>query len=118
MSDSVNPSAESDASYRERRAVPRYGLIAVAEIIDPVSGIRMSGRISEIGRGGCYVDLLNTLPQHTKILVRATREQGTFESPGVILYVLERMGMGIGFRDTPDDQLKTLDSWLAELPPQ
>jgi len=47
--------------------------------------------------------------------VRISRDQGSFESPGKIIYVQERMGMGLAFLDTPPDQLKTLDSWLTEL---
>jgi hypothetical protein len=61
------------------------------------------------------VDVLNTLPTQTVIEVRISRDQGTFMSPGKIIYAQEGMGMGIGFFDTPADQLKVLDSWLAEL---
>jgi len=100
---------------RERRSVPRYSLIATAEIVDPASDVRISGRISEISRNGCYVDILNTLPPSTVIQVRVSRDKGTFSSPGKIMYVQDRMGMGVAFVDTPADQLKILDSWLAEL---
>jgi len=43
--------------------------------------------------------------------------QGTFVTKGKIIYVQERIGMGLEFLDTPKDQLQILDSWLAELPP-
>ena len=115
MDDSVGLPTDSGASDRPRRAVPRYGLVATAEIIDPVSGVRMSGRLSEISHGGCYVDLLNTLPPQTEVRVRVTRDQGSFEASGRIVYVLERMGMGVAFADVAADQMKILESWLAEL---
>ncbi|HKV04574.1 MAG TPA: PilZ domain-containing protein [Candidatus Acidoferrales bacterium] len=118
MSDSAGSPTNPGASYRDRRSVPRYSLIAAAEIIEPVSGVRISGRISEVGRGGCYLDILNTLPAQTAIQVRITRDQGTFESPGKIAYVQEGMGMGIQFIGTPADQLKILDSWISELTAQ
>ncbi len=96
--------------------VPRYSLIATAEIVEPTNDVHFSGRISEISRKGCYIDLLNPLPVQTVIQVRISRDQGTFESPGRIIYVQEGMGMGVGFLDIPAEQLKTLDSWLAESP--
>jgi hypothetical protein len=80
-----------------------------------VSGLRISGRISEVSLKGCYVDVLNTLPTQTVIEVRISRDQGTFISPGKIIYTQEGMGMGIAFLNTPADQLKVLASWLTEL---
>jgi len=112
----VDSPPESGTSYSNRRAVPRFNLIATAEIIEPASDVRMSGRISEISRNGCYVDLLNTLPAQTVIHVRISRDRGNFESPGKIIYVQDGMGMGVGFVNTPAEQLETLDSWLAESP--
>jgi hypothetical protein len=114
MGDSGGSPIDPGKSYSERRSVPRYGLIAQAEVVEPVSGLRIAGRISEISRKGCYVDALNTLPTQTLIEVRLSRDQGTFNSPGKIIYSQEGMGMGIAFLDMPADQLRTLDSWLAE----
>ena len=95
--------------------MPRYGLTAQTEIVEPVSGLRISGRVSEVSHKGCYVDLLNTLPVQTVVEVRITRDRGTFVSPGKIIYTQEAMGMGVAFIDTSADQLKVLDSWLTEL---
>ena len=115
MGDSAGSTNDPGKSYRERRAVPRYGLTAQTEIVEPVSGLRISGRVSEVSHKGCYVDLLNTLPVQTVVEVRITRDRGTFVSPGKIIYTQEAMGMGVAFFDTSADQLKVLDSWLTEL---
>jgi hypothetical protein len=114
MSVSGDPSTD-DSPYSERRTVPRYTLIAAAEIVEPASGVRMAGRISEISRKGCYVDLLNTLPMGTPVRLRISRDQGAFACAGKIIYVQDGMGMGVAFDDLPANQLRTLDSWLAEL---
>lgn len=113
--DSAGAPIKTEPSGSERRTVPRYSLIATAEIIEPISDVRMSGRISEISRKGCYVDVLNTLPRGTAIQVRISRDQGTFVAGGKIIYVQEGMGMGVIFLDIANDQEKLLDSWLAEL---
>jgi len=104
-----------DSTYSEHRTVPRYTFIAAAEIVEPSSGVRMAGRISEISRKGCYVDLLNTLPKGTAIQLRISRDQGAFACPGKIIYVQDGMGMGVVFDHMSGDQLQILDSWLAEL---
>lgn len=105
----------SGQPYREKRSVPRYMFIATADIVEPTNDVHMSGRISEISRKGCYLDILNTLPVGTEIKVQVTRDQGSFETPGKIIYVQEGMGMGVAFIEPAADQLEVLDSWLAEI---
>jgi hypothetical protein len=105
----------SGEPYREKRAVPRFMFIATVDIIEPITEVHISGRVSEISRKGCYVDILNTLPVGTQITLRVTRDQGAFAAPGKIIYVQEGMGMGVAFLDPGTDQMKVLDSWLAEL---
>lgn len=101
--------------FREHREVPRYTLIASIELREPETDTRIAGRISEISRKGCYVDVMITLPQGTQLDVRISRDQGSFTSKGKIVYVQEGMGMGVAFLDVAPDQLKILDSWLAEI---
>jgi hypothetical protein len=96
---------------------PRYTFVAAAELTDSASATKLSGRVAEISRKGCYVDILNVLPVGTLLAVRVSHEQGTFVTKGKIIYVQERIGMGLEFLDTPKDQLQILNSWLAELPP-
>jgi PilZ domain len=100
----------------ERRKVPRYTFVATAELTDSSSGIKLSGRVTEISRKGCYVDILNPLPEGRLLDVRISREQGTFMTKGKTIYIQEQIGMGVLFLDPPEEQLQILDSWIAELP--
>jgi PilZ domain len=102
-------------SFREQRTVPRYSFIAQVQLIEPTSDTKIDGRVSEISRKGCYIDVLITLPAGTLINLKILRDQGTFATNGKIIYVQECMGMGVAFLEVADDQLKTLDSWLAEI---
>lgn len=115
MDDSSGSPIDAGSSRRERRSVPRYGLIAQAEIVEPASGTSIAGRVSEISLKGCYVDLLNTLPVQTLVEVRVTRDQGKFTSRGRVIYAQEGMGMGIAFADMAPDQLRILQAWIEEL---
>lgn len=111
----MSGSAKLGGPYSERRAVPRYSFIATADIIEPSTKTRISGRVSEVSRSGCYVDILNTLPKGTPIRVCISSDGQTFESAGTIIYVQENMGMGVGFVSPAPEQQQILDQWLANL---
>jgi hypothetical protein len=105
----------SGPPYREQRSVPRYSFIAAVEIVEPASDMHLNGRVSEISRKGCYLDILNTLPVGTRINLKVLRDLGTFTTPGRIIYVQEGMGMGVAFVEPAVDQMQVLDLWLIEL---
>lgn len=115
MSETIGSPANSPAGSRERRSVPRFNLIATAEILEPASDVRISGRISEISRKGCYLDILNTLPVGTRLRLTISRDQGMFTSDATIIYIHEGMGIGILFLNVQPDEMKILDAWLTEL---
>lgn len=105
----------SGQPYREQRSVPRYNFIAHVDVIEPASDTRISARVSEISRKGCYIDVLVTLPIGTIIQLKIVRDQGSFNTRGKIIYVQEGMGMGVAFVDVEEEQLKVLDAWLSEI---
>ncbi len=111
----MSDATKINGPHGERRTAPRYMFIATVDIVELGTNTRMSGRVSEISRFGCYVDILNALPKGTAIRIRIYNDSGSFESAGKIIYVQENMGMGVGFVDPPDDQMQILDRWLAEL---
>ena len=116
MGNSPGPPKDS-ASSAERRSVPRYAFVATTELTDAASATKLSGRVTEISRKGCYVDIVNALPVGTLLNVRISCDQGAFLTRGKILYVQEHIGIGVVFLNTANDQLEILDSWLAQLPP-
>lgn len=115
-----NPSdlpKNSAASPTERRIAPRYEFSATVEVTDSTNSTKISGRVAEISRNGCYLDVLNALPKETLVSIRISCDRGTFTTSGKILYVHDRIGMGVVFLDPTSDQLNILDSWLTEIPP-
>lgn len=117
MGNTLDSPSELATPYSERRKAPRYAFIATTELAGFANTTKFSGRVTEISRAGCYVDILNVLPVGTLLHVRMSCDKGTFVAKGRVLYVHERIGMGVVFLDPPKDQLEILDSWLAELPP-
>ena len=62
--------------------VPRYSFIACTELTDAENATRLSGRVTEISRKGCYVDIMNALPVGDLLNLRISNDQGTFVAKG------------------------------------
>lgn len=114
FSDSRSKSATSQG---ERRKAPRYTFVATTLLTDITSATKLKGKVMEISRSGCYVDILNALPVGTQLMVNISCDRGTLALKGKILYIHQGIGMGVVFLDPPQDQLEILDAWIAELPP-
>jgi hypothetical protein len=113
---SSKSSSNSAAALRERRAFPRYRFFANAELIQSPSASRLSGRVTEISRNGCFVDSLSQLPLDMELNLRICRGDETFATSGKIIYLTPSIGMGVVFLDPPKDQMDILESWLVRLP--
>ena len=101
--------------YRKDRAVRRCPFVATAEVTDLGSNTRLSGRTSELGVGGCYVDALNPFPEGTAVHIKILRDQGVFETQAKVVYCHPKFGMGLAFSETTPAQRDLLESWLVEL---
>ena|ERR1700733_3903453 len=102
------------STYSQQREIPRYSFVASTELTDTKNTVRLSGRVTEISRRGCYIDTLNALPVGTPLEMRIVRDSGTFITTGKTIYVHDRIGMGVAFTDCLPDQLEILDFWLSE----
>jgi hypothetical protein len=99
----------------KRRSVRRCAFVASAEVTEPNSGALLSGRTSEVGLGGCYVDVLNPFPEGTLVGLRILRDKGVFETRAKVVYCDPRFGMGLAFTEMTPDQRSLLETWLAEI---
>lgn len=115
-SSAVAQTGASDNS--NRRAVPRFSLIADAHLSDLGSGSEFRARVSEISLHGAYVDFLNPLPDGTNIRLKISRDNGSFETDARVVYNHPGLGLGIFFLNMPPDQRNVLEGWLAELAEQ
>jgi hypothetical protein len=112
--DSFNPRADLGQSYDVQRTVPRYSVLAVAELVETASTTCIVGRMTEVSRKGCYVNTPSTLPVNTFLRVVISSDGQTFITNGKIIYVHEGIGVGVLFVDSSEEQLEILESWLAE----
>lgn len=76
---------------------------------------RLSGRVSDISRGGCYVDTISPFPVDAEVKIRIVKDNLSFVAMGRVLYASNGFGMGLGFTKIEPDKLTILDGWLTEL---
>jgi PilZ domain len=100
---------------KERRRQPRYPVSAMAEAIDLRSDTHIHGRISDISRGGCYVEVLSPFAVASEVRVQTTQDGRSFCAIAKVLHSMGGMGMGLAFTEIESSQLPVLDRWLAEL---
>jgi hypothetical protein len=98
------------------RALPRYILTALAEVIEPVSRRRVTGRTSVISDSGCHVRAGDTLSTGTIVQLRIEQEGTTFETWARVASALPDEGMGLAFFDTAQSQRDLLKKWIEHAP--
>jgi hypothetical protein len=99
----------------ERRRIDRYPFTAAAEIVDLRSQTRVSGRSSDLGLGGCYIDILSPFGLGSAVRVRLEREENVFEAMATVTYAQVSMGMGLAFTEVKPEYQSVLRAWVAEL---
>lgn len=97
----------------ERRQSPRYPFHAEAEVTEEESKAKLTAKVSELSVNGCYVDMVNPLPQGTAVMVKIFTETEFVEARAVVVYSHPNMGMGIAFRQLGKTYyLETLRKWF------
>jgi hypothetical protein len=100
---------------RERRSSPRYPFTAVCDAVEPQSGAKITGRTSDLGRGGCYIDTIGPFPKGTSLVVHISRNDETLSIGARVVFDQPGMGMGLAFAESGPEQAAILDHWIAEL---
>jgi PilZ domain len=105
----------SQGGGKERRADPRYPVAAMAEATEMKSHTRVTGRISDIGIGGCYFEVMSPFAMGAELHVRITRNQQSLSANAKVLYSTGGMGMGLIFTAVAPEQRPVLQQWVGEL---
>ena len=100
--------------YKERRRGPRYPFIASAELIEQKADVRIASRVSELGMGGCYLDMMNPFPTGTLVLVKISAGEDFFQAKARVVYSQLNMGAGLGFLEFDQSSRIVLERWMDE----
>lgn len=99
----------------ERRVLPRFPFTAIAEAVEPESHARISGRLSDIGEGGCYFEVMNPFAVGHNVRLHIFKDDQEFTAKARVLYSTGGIGMGLAFTDIEPAQRPLLDAWIGEL---
>jgi hypothetical protein len=107
------PSVGAGERFPKTRALPRYSITALAEVIEPVSRRRVTGWTSLINDNGCHVRAADALAAGTIVQLRIQQEGGVFETWARVADAVPEEGMGLAFFDTEQSQRELLKAWMA-----
>jgi hypothetical protein len=61
---------------------------------------RISARLSDIAKNGCYVDTINPFAARAKVHLTITKDNQSFETKADVVYFQTGMGLGLFFTET------------------
>jgi hypothetical protein len=109
----ADPSAAVDA--KKCRTHPRFSMTAIAEAVEIQTDTRIRGHISDIGEGGCYVEVMSPFGVGCDVNLRIVKNDKAFSAKGKVQYSKGGMGMGVAFTEIDPDQRPLLRQWIGEL---
>jgi hypothetical protein len=99
----------------ERRQYPRYACHGDAEIYAQGTEFAQRAKLTDLSRGGCFVELLPAITQETKITLVLQIWQRKIRIEAVVKSVLPNFGLGIKFLHLEPKDLQQLDEVLDAL---
>jgi len=100
---------------RDRRYAIRYPFDADADSLDLETGVRTSGKTTDISFGGCFIRTNRPLPPGTRMRLWLTKNKRTIEVLARVRSVKPGIGMGIEFVDLDTAACAVLQSWFDAL---
>jgi PilZ domain len=96
------------------RRSTRVPFIAVAEIVELNTEVRLAAQTGDLSQHGCYMDMVNPLPLGSAVTVRIEHGKQTFAATAGVVYSVPHLGMGLVFRDIEAGKEITLERWLTD----
>jgi D-serine deaminase-like pyridoxal phosphate-dependent protein len=97
----------------EQRREPRQPFFAAIDLLETESSVKIEARTGDLSLHGCYVDTMNPFPVGSKVRVRITHDEVTFEAVGRVAHAQSNVGMGVFFTEIQPEQGKLIAKWLA-----
>ena len=113
----VDPAAVTKEPVQgdERRKDVRFSISASAEMLELSTRTRLTGRASDLGPGGCYIDTVSPFPIGASLMLTLTCENHNVHVKANVVYSRTGMGMGLAFIAMTAKQKENLTAWLRKL---
>jgi PilZ domain len=99
----------------ERHRAPRHEFIAIIEVTDLQSELRVNAHTKDLNLFGCFVETPTPFLDGTKVRLRITRGSANVFAVGKVAYSRPGRGMGVQFLSIEPSSLPTLEGWLNKL---
>jgi hypothetical protein len=99
----------------DRRQAKRHTFSATAEVVEMVSGARLSTRAADLSHEGCYLDSLNPFANGSNVQVHIRWEGAELTCAAVVRDAQPGMGMGVAFTDLDDARKALIANWIEKL---
>jgi len=111
----VEQRRRAEKSKKEHRRYPRYAVRGEAEIYTAGSQFPQRGKLTDLSRGGCFVELLPSITMDAKVILVLQVSQRRIRVQGVVKSVLTNFGLGIEFLHFEAEDLQRMEEVLAAL---
>ncbi len=109
--DEFRPQMRTDA---ERRKYPRLKCTSSVEL-HPLQGAPIWGKTTDLGQGGCYVEMPIPLPKGEKLKIGIWIEQTKLWVQGTVTTSTPGFGIGVKFTEIADADLERLKQFLKSI---
>lgn len=113
--DNARKSFKEAATTGNRRQANRYNFSATAEVVEMVSGARVSTRAADLSQKGCYLDTLNPFAIGSVVRLRICWDGAELECAALVRDSQPGMGMGVAFTELDDAQKALIESWIEKV---
>jgi c-di-GMP-binding flagellar brake protein YcgR len=96
----------------DRRRDPRHSVQVQIELREDGSEVPIRMSTTDLSRGGCYVELMLTLPIGTYVSAKLWLSDGSVRMRGRVVTLHPQFGNGIKFLEFEDDGKKVLAQYL------
>jgi PilZ domain len=109
------PGLQTVAEAVDKRQHARVPVSVGVEILEARTHVRITGRATDFGVGGCYVDTMNTFAEGTPVDVFLHWEGRTLHLRALVSYAVNgrSIGMGLSFTGTSAEEGATLLDWVT-----
>jgi PilZ domain-containing protein len=100
----------------ERRGAHRIRCSGTGQISQPGVAFPIWANVFDVSMGGCYVEMVFTMPRGSAVEAKLTINSRTFGAKGKVVTSHPGVGVGIKFTDIAPEDQKMLGQILQELP--
>jgi hypothetical protein len=97
----------------DRRASFRHKFTAQVQLTVTGSAQSVLAQASDLGTGGCYVQLETPFPRGTSLEISVTENEQSFQARATVVSTQHGKGMGLAFTAIEPAHIAVLNGWLA-----